>query len=167
VLEADDVLGLYKFRVSRTIKRVKQVTTVQKWEHEFKAMDLLLDYWAREETAEIWDSNYDNNKKCNMPGATYATTEEIRESGRSEGDLSSPLSPLSPLPDQILWLDETALEESSLSVADESMVDKSVVDESVVAESVADESAGNGSVDAAAEVEEGKETVLAIRSMLL
>jgi hypothetical protein len=151
VLEADDVLGLYKFRVSRTIKGVEQVTTVQKWEHEFKAMDLLLDYWAREETAEIWDSDYDNDKKCDMPGATYATTQEIRESGRSEGDLSSPLSPLSPLPDQISWLDETAPEESSLSVADES---------------VADESAGNGSVDAAAEVEEGKETVSAIRSTL-
>jgi hypothetical protein len=71
------MLGLYKLRVSRTIDGVKQVTVVKKWEHEFMVMDLLLAYWAKEETAEIWDGNYDSNKKCDMHGTTYATAQEI------------------------------------------------------------------------------------------
>jgi hypothetical protein len=142
------MLGLYKLCVSRTIDGVKQVTVVEKWEHEFTAMDLLLAHWMREETAEIWDGDYDSNKKCNMHGATYATAQEIRESGRKEDDdiLSSPLSPL---PDEISWLEEKAQVE--------------------VGGSAENKSIGNGAADfasATADAEEDKDMVSAICSTL-
>jgi hypothetical protein len=114
------MLGLYKLRVSCMIDGVKQVTVVEKWEHEFTVMDLLLAHWTREETAEIWDGNYNSNKKCNMRGATYATAQEIRESGRKEDDDILSL-PLLPLPDEISWLEENAQVEVGRSTENKSV----------------------------------------------
>jgi hypothetical protein len=90
ILHGDDQRGLYTIRVEREHNgsKVKDMI-VHKYEHQFSAKELLLQYWAKQEDAVIWRSDPSMHKACTIDGAIYATDSEVKGSGESdENDLT-------------------------------------------------------------------------------
>jgi hypothetical protein len=90
ILHGNDQRGLYTIRVEREHNgsKVKDMI-VHKYEHQFLAKELLLQYWAKQEDAIIWRSDPSMHKACTIDGATYATDSEVKGSGESdENDLT-------------------------------------------------------------------------------